>query len=128
MARGTRFDFPTCDGGKAGTAGSTWKFDSCSVDRQHAANVLARRRDLQRFEGREDVDCPTLRVLGLRWHQPHDLRAHCIRFDRRRRGGGFTHAAETKAARATGQKSNRMAMLISVIRVTDVLLSQWHKT
>ncbi len=84
MTRGARFDFLTCDGGKAGHHRVCLEVRLLLGDRQHAANVLGRRRDLQRFEARKDVCCQAVRVLDLSWHQPHDLRAHCVPIDRQR--------------------------------------------
>ena len=49
MGRGARSDFLTCDGGKAGHYGVRLEVRLLICDRQHAANVFGRRRNLQRF-------------------------------------------------------------------------------
>ena len=81
MTRRSRLNFATRDGRQPRHGGIDQKVRFLLRHRQYRANVLGRRRHVQRLEGGKDVDRPTWPIHDFRRHQPLDLRAYRIGID-----------------------------------------------
>jgi len=81
VARRSCIDLTTGDGGQPGHGRSGVERRFLLGDRDHAANVLRRRADRQRFEGRENVDGPTFAILDCGENALGNFRPRHIRID-----------------------------------------------